>query len=292
MFIRRITSIFALLVFLALASASARAYDAIVVFGDSYNDVGNIYLATSKLGSPYPPAPYYQGRFSNGPIWIEHIARDWGLPLSPSLAGGTDYAFGGAEMLQDVTEAGGAIPSVPHQVAAYLVAHGGKADPRTLYVIEGGGNDILASLTPGGSASAALSTNIATSIAGIVQALTAAGGRNFLVPDFLDIGLLPEAAVNPTQASEESVAVNKALDAAFASTPVGVAIYRLDVFQTFLAVAGTSTHFGFTNVVTPCLSGKTVCADPAHTLWWDAEHPTTFGHAFLAVLVESRLYNH
>jgi phospholipase/lecithinase/hemolysin len=32
-----------------------------------------------------------------------------------------------------------------------------------------------------------------------------------------------------------------------------------------------------------------VCADPDHTLFWDVEHPTVFGHAFFAVLLESRL---
>ena len=294
MSIRRYTSVFAFLVFIALAGARALAYDAIVVFGDSYNDVGNIYLATSKLGSPYPPAPYYMGRFSNGPIWIEHVANAWGLPMKPSLAGGTDYAFGGAEVLQDVTTPQGIIPSVPNQVALYLLAHGGKADPYTLYVIEGGGNDILASLTPGGSPSTVLSNEIAGALTGIVSALVKAGGKSFLVPDLLDIGQLPAAAVNPEQASAETIAVNKGLDLLLPKEPAGVAVTRMDVFQTFLAVAGARTHFGFTNVITPCLapSSTTVCADPAHTLWWDAEHPTVFGHAFFAVLVESRLYNH
>jgi hypothetical protein len=36
--------------------------------------------------------------FSNGPVWVQDLSVDLGLgTLSPSLAGGTDFAFGGAE---------------------------------------------------------------------------------------------------------------------------------------------------------------------------------------------------
>ena len=33
------------------------------------------------------------------PIWIEDVASDWKLPMLPSSAGGTDYAFAGADLL-------------------------------------------------------------------------------------------------------------------------------------------------------------------------------------------------
>jgi phospholipase/lecithinase/hemolysin len=86
------------------AHAATAPYSQIVVFGDSYNDVGNIHALAAAHGIDYPPAPYYQGRFSNGPIWIEHVAASFGLPMLPSAApGGTDFAVGGAELLQPVT---------------------------------------------------------------------------------------------------------------------------------------------------------------------------------------------
>src|SRR5437660_8377950 len=57
-----------------------------VVFGDSLSDVGNVYAATGS-----PPAPYYPGRYSNGPIWVERLAANLGLPApTPSLLGGND----------------------------------------------------------------------------------------------------------------------------------------------------------------------------------------------------------
>src|SRR5215831_2791594 len=73
--------------------------DAIYAFGDSLSDVGNIYAYTSVAAPPaFPAAPYVNGQFSNGNVWVQDLAHDLGLaPLIPSLLGGTDYAFGGAE---------------------------------------------------------------------------------------------------------------------------------------------------------------------------------------------------
>ena len=81
-------------------------FDKIIVFGDSYNDVGNLTALAAKYGFVYPPPPYYPGHFSNGPIWIEDVASDWKLPMLPSSAGGTDYAFAGADLLMESTTGG------------------------------------------------------------------------------------------------------------------------------------------------------------------------------------------
>ena len=73
-------------------------YPAIYSFGDSLSDVGNVDLAT---GGIEPASPYVDGQFSNGPVWAQDLAGKLGLPaLIPSLAGGTDYAFGGATKRQ------------------------------------------------------------------------------------------------------------------------------------------------------------------------------------------------
>ena len=81
-------------VLLGLASITAQAakpaYDNLIVFGDSYCDVGNIFLAT---GGAEPPAPYFAGRFSNGPIWLDHVAfrskrRYWEGPTMRSAGHG------------------------------------------------------------------------------------------------------------------------------------------------------------------------------------------------------------
>ena len=66
--------------FADLGGATPPPYNAIYVFGDSYCDVGNVYTATKGA---IPAAPYYNGRFSNGPIWIDHVASASGLPMAP-----------------------------------------------------------------------------------------------------------------------------------------------------------------------------------------------------------------
>jgi len=290
----------AVLVLSAFGSAAAHAYDKIVVFGDSYNDVGNLTALAAEYGFTYPPAPYYPGHFSNGPIWIEDVAGDWKLPMLPSSAGGTDYAFAGADLLVESTTGGLPTPSVLDEVTAYLAANGGKADPDALYVIEGGGNDILDATDLDARK---LAGEIASGLHKMETTLRKAGAKSFLIPDLIDVGELPAAGLRGPEfvnfAHATSVFTNEQLEIDLAPDVVrpGIAIYRLAVFRTFRGVADSATHFGFADVTDPCviLDGLMLaseCADPVHNLWWDAEHPTTFGHAFFAVLVEGKLANH
>lgn len=272
-----------------VAYAASPTYSAIYVFGDSYCDVGNIYFATHGAE---PPAHYYMGRFSNGPIWVEHVASAMGLPMTPSLQGGTDFAFGGAWVTQPQVTPEGTIPDVPQQVGLYLSLHGGKADPNALYILEGGGNDIVGNLSSGISASQ-LGFEIAAGISEGELLLRRGGARHFLIPDLLNVGLLPAAQANPSYATAASVATNKSLNTLLAieSLLEGVRIRRLPVFALIQAVQADATHFGFTNITMPCLNPITLaeCSDPDHTLFWDTFHPTEFGHADFAVTVETVL---
>lgn len=273
------------------AHAASPAFTALYIFGDSYCDVGNIYLAT---GGAEPAAPYYQGRFSNGPIWLDHVAGYLKLPpLKPSLAGGTDFAFGGAEVTAPVTSAAGTIPSVPEQVGLYLQSTGGKADPKALYILEGGGNDIL-DATSGSPQQ--LGFEIASGIAASELLLRRAGARHFLIPDLFNVGLLPAAAGNTAFASAATNATNTWLNKLLGleSLLEGVRIVRLQIFSLQSAVVTDPSHFGFTNLTDPCTAIPSsanptppICADPDHHYFWDVFHPTEFGHAFFAVTVEN-----
>jgi len=285
-------TILACLAFSSLAAHAARpAYDAIYVFGDSYCDVGNIYYLTHGA-KPLSP-PYYQGRFSNGPIWLDHVASALGLPMAPYAAGGTDFAFGGAWVTAPQVTALGTIPDVPQQVALYLSLHDGKADPKALYIIEGGGNDIVGNQAVGGASATALGFQIATGIAESELLLRRAGAKNFLIPNLLNVGLLPAGQANPSFATAASVAANKSLDTLLGLEELleGIKIVRVNVFSLFEAVKADATHFGFTDITTPCLDSTTnsVCADPDHHLFWDTFHPTEFGHGFFAVTLENAL---
>ena len=283
---RKSTWILMLAALLGLSSMVAQAatptYDALYVFGDSYCDVGNVFVLTSGAE---PAAPYYNGRFSNGPIWLDHVAGFLGVPLKPYILGGTDYAFGGAFVTEPASTTG--VPSVPEQVGIYLLQHSGKADPNALYILEGGGNDILDTTT---GSPETLGLHIAEGIFNSEQLLRKAGARHFVIPDLFNVGLLPAAAGNTSFAAAASTATNNALDEKLAPEEEleGVHILRMNVFSLLNAVVTDPTHFGFTDITDPCLT-PAVCADPDHTFFWDIHHPTEFGHAFFAVTLENVL---
>ena len=268
----------------ALVLAATPRFDNLYVFGDSYCDVGNIFIAT---GGTDPAAPYFNGRFSNGPIWLDHVAGFLGVPLKASLVGGTDFAFGGAWVTAPQPIPGGTIPSVPQQVELYLSQHGGKADPKALYVLEGGGNDILG--TTSGSPTA-LGFEIALGIVDSERLLRQAGARHFVIPNLFNVGLLPAAAENVAFATAASVATNRSVDELLEAERFApeVQIFRLNVFSLLSSIGSDPTHFGFTDITDPCLTTM-ICADPDHTFFWDTHHPTEFGHAFFAVTLENAL---
>jgi outer membrane lipase/esterase len=293
----------------ALAGASAAeaacavakpAYDDVVVFGDSLSDVGNVFTASTVAGDPTPGAPYYQGRYSNGQLWVEHVAGAYCVTLTPSLSGGNDWAYADAETTEDVGvtigETAATIPSLVNQSKTYLATVNHKADPKALYVIWGGGNDVKASLlgqnnTPSAKALPAI---FATKTAGIVQRLKAAGARHFLVAGVPDVGLTPDATSLGATASGEATALSKALNAAIAvalADPgllAGVQIYQVNTSKLMGVIVDGDTNFNFTStegVTLPCITGvgSTVCSDPDHTFFWDGFHPTAFGHAYIAI---------
>src|SRR4051812_11253457 len=140
-FLNRIVPAFTLVVALTSLPAAASPYTSMVVFGDSLSDSGNAAIAVGSTvqnisGNTYVPNhPYdvgtFKGTFSNGPVWATTAANALtGVPLTPSFAGGTNFALGGA------TSSG-----LVQQAAAYFTTTGGLASSTALYVVEGGGND-------------------------------------------------------------------------------------------------------------------------------------------------------
>jgi outer membrane lipase/esterase len=228
------------------------------------------------------------GRFSDGPLWVDHVAGFLRVPLTPSLLGGTDYAFGGAWATAPQPLGTGVIPSVPEQVGLYLQLHGGKADPNALYIIEGGGNDIVDTTT---GSPQALGYQIALNLVASEQMLRKAGARHFVVPNLFNVGLLPVAQSKAAFASAASVAANKGLNQLLVPEEQipGVHILRMDVFSLMSAVQTDPTHIGFIDITDPCLTTTTLCSDPDHTFFWDTFHPTLFGHSFFAVTLENAL---
>jgi phospholipase/lecithinase/hemolysin len=128
---------------LACGIAPASAYTTIFAFGDSLSDAGNISILDGGTDPVSPP--YFDGHFSNGRTWVEDLSRMLGLgALKPSLAGGHDFAYGGAQTGPTAIE--GVNPGdLLGQVATYAAFHRGP-EAGALYTIDIGGNDIINAL--------------------------------------------------------------------------------------------------------------------------------------------------
>ena len=59
----------------------AAPFTQLVIFGDSLSDTGN---ANDALGVASAADGYFNGRFSNGPLWVEYLADQ--LLVSPPVA--------------------------------------------------------------------------------------------------------------------------------------------------------------------------------------------------------------
>ena len=159
-----------------------------VVFGASYSDTGNVFLATG-FAIPLSP-PYFAGRFSNGPLWHEFVASELGIPAAqPDLIGGTNYAWGGAQTGEGLAILG--VPNLGLQIDTFLA----RTDPRAdqLFLVVGGGNDLLQPVPP------TPPEQIVGNIAAHITELAQAGARYFAVPnlpaipDFPFVALLDDA---------------------------------------------------------------------------------------------------
>jgi outer membrane lipase/esterase len=301
-FRRLFPAILACLLGMASIPATAAPFTGLVVFGDSVSDSGNNALTFDNsitapgptrtavpIPSPtfVPTLPYASGRYSNGPVWIEQVASGLGLSATPSLAGGTNYAFGGARS----GPSGSSFPfSLRDQAATYLASTGGTAPSGNLYVIEGGSNDArdaLALFNRGGDPRA-LFASYASDINAIISSIEAGGADHILLLNVPDIGKTPSALALGPNASAAGSAIasgfNTALAARLATLPATTRadISLLDLFTLQDNVFGAPLAHGFTDVTSACAFNVTCIANPAGVFYWDGIHPTSSGHAAIA----------
>ena len=131
----------ALFFFMFSILASAASLNKLVVFGDSLSDNGNLY-EYMKHQLPVSP-PYFEGRFTNGPVWVELLMKYY-YPTD-SNAHLLDYAFGGAGVLEnDDDDSDDELFTLRREMDSYFLAHQDKADENSLFVVWIGSNNYLA----------------------------------------------------------------------------------------------------------------------------------------------------
>ena len=259
-----IVSAFVVMLLAFPLTGNADSYSAVFAYGDSLSDNGNLFAAIA-----YPPSPpYYNGRFSNGPVAVEQLAARLGAPL-------VDFAYGGATSgIGNFVDGGNQTTPGALHLPGMLVELAGAPlppglAPTSLVLVWGGANDFLAGGSP---------TVAADNIVTIVDALQAEGATHILVPGLPDLGLTPEFLDNPV-ATAYTNAFNTAL---LAGLPPGATYF--DTFAFLNGIEANPGAYGITQLTTPCFDqvAMTVCANPSQYLFWDDIHPTTSTDAFLA----------
>ncbi|HEV2540090.1 MAG TPA: autotransporter domain-containing protein [Frateuria sp.] len=280
-------------------AAAATDFSKVVVFGDSLSDAGNLSLSQ---GSPVAL------RFTTNPgtTAAENVAAGLGFTLTPSLTGGTDFAFGGAGVVQGVAP----VPTLPQQMAMYLGANGGKADANALYQVWGGANDIfyLTGTSTNANVLAAGTATAAQAEVGMLGQLQAAGARYVVVYNLPDLGKTPASAAGGPAAqaggTQLALVYNGILSTGISQLSAnGLNVIPVDTFRLINEVIANPSAYGFTNVTTPACNGSSVQCGPVGSglpfsyapgtdqtyLFADDVHPTTAAHAMLAQYVLAEL---
>ncbi len=267
-------------------------YSSITIFGDSLSDPGNI---PKLIGLDYPPPPYFENQFSNGPVYAKYLNTLFGInaPLN-------DYAIGGAK-----TGAGnvGGLPGNPSiglpnagmdgELDYYLQGHPtpSKSD---LFIVWGGANDYLNTvptfqtlglrgkalsqylLSPAGPVTAAVN-DLSTD----VRRLAAIGVKNFVVPNLPDLGDTPDLngkKITMVQGGQLAEVHNKALAAAMGSLQqqLKVNITIVDVGAIFKDIIADPAKYGLDprNINDECILNSACVAQHKNYLFWDDVHPT------------------
>jgi phospholipase/lecithinase/hemolysin len=284
---------------LSFGGAQATTYTALYSFGDSLSDVGNVYAASKlaaeagQIPSPYPISPpYYNGRFSNGPNWVDDLPAKLGLgPVTPSANSGNDFAVGGAQTGPTSVNPGVPLVDLNYQVQEFKVLDPSPT-PGALYTLDIGANDI-------GNALSAYAQNpsinlesfvaqAATNTIGAIDDLYADGARNLLYYEVPDLSVVPDFKAAGPIGGELAEQFNTAVLAGIKPLEAtGLTVFDVPIFSTIDQIVANPAAFGLTNVSAPCFSGNystagSVCADPDQSLFWDGEHPTAAAHALTA----------
>jgi len=288
----------AAVVVLALAAsafAQNRTFTNQYTFGDSLSDSGNIFAATSALGAPNPPPPYFQGRFSNGRVFTELLGNTLALTVTapPTVKSSLNFAFGGAT-------AGGSSP-LPPALAIQLGLFQARAiapAKTDLFTVLFGANDLIPVLTAPATATnpANIDTagaNAAGTVAGGVQTLVGLGAKNIVVGGLPNLGATPRSVAAGSTGTafglRASTAFNHELTSRLRTIAGGAAaadvnLVYLDLQSAVDRIVLDYKALGYTNVtsfvIAPAAAGGG--GDPNNYVFFDEIHPTAKTHALLA----------
>lgn len=302
----------AVLFFLCFTNAFSSSFDKIVVFGDSLSDSGNLYQVMFKQFPASPP--YFEGRFSNGKVWVE-----W-LPALLAENGKKitleNYAFGGAMALDDdLIYLPGANLTLSSQVDFYLnqqLTH--EMSPHTLYVFLIGGNDYLLNPEVALENPELITDRITSKISDEAERLANVGAKTILVGNIPDLGKTPfSREISLDQSiSDISVLHNQKLKQKverLKETGNMTKWIYFNIHEFFKDAYDHPEKYGFEYTMRPCIDTQDdfyteTYAVERYThsklinmtepncdkyMFFDLVHPTNRGHHFAAMLAVAQI---
>jgi len=159
--------------------------DSIVVLGDSLSDQGRLY----RFSTGYiPRSPYYEGRFSNGPVWVDYLAEAIGFNPKDLI----NYSLGGAPAELDLS-----LDLPPYtlgmQSSEFLAEYIWRSKEDRLYIIWIGGNDYWK------DPSQEKAHDVVDTIVDNIETLMKNDARYFFLPNLPNVGLAPLAKTQGMQ---------------------------------------------------------------------------------------------
>ena len=262
----------AVLLALILTATTGYSFTALYSFGDSLTDTGR--------NPPSPASSYFNGRYSNGPLWVEYLSAQLGLSYNAS----NNLAVSGSTTSNLLSQIAGLAPSTNLESA--------------LFTVWPGGNDFLHSISLGNN-DAAWSNVIANAVLNLTNAigtLYTNGAREVIVPNLPNLGQTPFIlGTSPgfsAYLDSKLAQYNTQLASALTNTMqrnAGLRIYPMDANSFFNAIISAPATFGFTVTTKgaledPSLTDKSFTGPGADYVFWDIIHPTTKGHGLIATV--------
>jgi phospholipase/lecithinase/hemolysin len=264
------------------------------IFGDALSDTGNLSSATAGA---FPSPPFVNGRFSNGPIWVDYLAAELGLNYNPS----NNFAFAGATSgLNNVGDPRAVgdpgeqlrLPGLLTQVNGFISTTP-NVHPNGLYTIWIGADDYLSGETD--------PTIPVSNIVTAIQALANAGARNILVPNLPDLSQLPDVLKFPFFGNlrglveTHNAALAQALQQLDQTLAPEVNLIPMDASTLFEETIANPQRSGFGNTTdayftaNPDNSITFAEGDPNDFAFFGRYHPSTATHRLVAETALSAL---
>lgn len=300
---KRMLIIIAAVIGICCQPAYSQGFSGLVAFGDSLSDLGNTTATLSDTFTGYNSYYYDQGRYSNGPVWVENVARQMALSALQRNDGtnlyGTDFAWAGSTSGTGYTY--DYLANLQQQVKFYrallTTKYAQMPDIKTtLFTVWSGGNDVIYYTEDDTPITA---QKMCDNIAAAVTTLYHAGGRYFIVPNLPPLGDKPNYRNTKYEAKANDLvnAYNPLLQTRLSllrSQLTGITIVAFDAHQVFKTVLMDPKAYKLTNVTDTAFTPNyyisehygSVVANPDQYLFWDNTHPTRMGHAIIAQVLE------